>query len=685
MESIDFKNSWGLLRNRVITLTRISLFAILVGFVSVQSFANPREIQVDVQVTTLPEPSVQISWDSQPGSNSEMRVTIYRRELGVKSGIWHRNVMHEGRQRTFAEMTLFEPIAELPTQVRRFTDSDVELGKQYEYRVHRPALASRNYHEAATYFAVTLDSPLQDQQGTILLVLDDTLVDELAPDIQLLEQDLSGDGWNVVRLVSPRHRQADPASLHASIRETVRELSDVKGIYLFGHLPVARSGFLAPDGHNRMPHETDLYYADLTGSWTDLQFFSDEGGDSRSNIPRDGKFDHSNLPRAIDVMVGRVDLSGLRDIEKTEPELLRNYVHKTHAWRNAERQVPYRALINSNHLFQEHSWARAMFGHDALTEESFQPMLNEESHLWAIDFGHWDGRSEEHYIGVQNKAVFFINFGSGKQKWTGGRNAMRMLLAQPDWGLTVGWGGRPAWHMHQMGAGWTVGQSHKRTVNNAFNGNEFFPGGRYSHLESHVHINLLGDPTLGMHVAQPVRLPEVSREGSSARLMWQPPVGDAPLGYHIYRSSQASSEYQRLTDYPLPADQLQFVDNTDLVGDVYYQIRAIHRHESRSGAYELASRGAFVWLASGEDRYAPPVATEADVHQLQDSSPLTLTIPGASDHHVVIVSHPQQGVIRWEEGKPVYHPNPDFSGSDTIQYRLFDGVGLSEIGEIEVR
>ncbi|WP_151669199.1 Ig-like domain-containing protein [Nitrincola schmidtii] len=661
------------------------LVAILFGLVSLQSFANPREIKVDFEVARSPQPSVQISWDSQPGSNSEMQVTIYRRELGVKSGIWHRLVMHEGRQRSFAEMTLFEPIAQLPTQVRRFTDANVELGKQYEYRVHRPALQSRNYHEAATYFVVSLDASLVDQQGSLLLVVDETLVDTLSMDLRLLAQDLAGDGWNVVRLLTPRHRQGDPVALHALIRQAVRENPEIKGLYLFGHVPIARSGFLAPDGHQNAPHETDLYYADLTGAWTDLQLFSNEGGDSRSNIPRDGKFDHSTLPRAIDVMVGRVDLSGLRELQKSEVELLRDYVHKTHAWRNADREVPYRALLNSNHLFQEHSWVRAMFGSSNVMEESFQPRLNEDDYLWAMDFGHWDGGSAEHYIDVQNRAIFMLNFGSGKQKWSGGKNAMRMLLAQPDWGLAVGWGARPAWHMHQMAAGWTVGQSHQRTVNNAFNGGEFFPGGHYSHLESHVHMNLMGDPTLRMHVSQPVRLPQVVREAKGIHLSWQPPVGDAPLGYHVYRSSQATSGFQRLTDLPLAADQLQFVDSSDVVGDVYYQIRAIHRHETRSGTYELASRGAFVWLASGEDRYAPPVATSPEVHQLSDQLPIALRISGVSDHHVVIVSNPQQGLIRWEEGNPVYHPNPDFSGSDSIQYRLFDGVGLSEVVELSVR
>jgi len=666
---------------------KILIMAVVFGLMTPCAFADRKQITVDIEVVTEPDPSVQLTWDQQPGSAMEMQVTVYRRELGVKSGLWYQNIWDGTQVKDFSEMTLFEPIAELPPSVTHFTDTSVETGKHYEYRVYRPALASKNYTQAATYAAVSIDAPLEDQPGNILLVIDETLVDEMEMELRLLELDLAGDGWGVTRLLTPPQGLGDHRVLHAAIQEACAADPDIKGLYLFGKIPVARSGFSAPDGHNDTAHETDLYYADLQGNWLDILSYSAEGGEASSNIKGDGKFDHTTLPHAVDLMVGRVDMSRLTAVQKSEVELLRDYTHKTHAWRNGDRQVPYRALLNSGHLFQEHSWARTLFGADNVNAASFQPELNSEAYLWAMDFGHYSGSSMEHYGDVNNRALFFLNFGSGKQKWHNVNNPIRMLLAQPDWGLAAGWGARPAWHMHQMAAGWPVGRSHQRTVNNAHNGGEFVPGGNYTHLESQVHINLMGDPTLRMHVAQPPLNPAVSRHTDSVTLTWQAPSGSAPEGYHVYRSNRLASGYQRLTESMLAAEVLQYQDQTAPdVGDVYYQIRAVHRNETRSGVYELASRAAYVWLEEGVNNYSSPVALPVAEHLANSEVPLPLDIPGAeaSGMSVVILQHPENGVIHWQAGHPVYVSNPGFAGTETIVYRLFNGVGLSEAEVVRI-
>ncbi|WP_417586110.1 Ig-like domain-containing protein [Nitrincola sp.] len=666
---------------------KILIMAVVFGLMFPYAFGDRKQITVDIEVVTEPDPSVHLSWDQQPGSSTEMQVTVYRRELGVKSGLWSRDIWDGTKVRDFTELTLFEEMAVLPPSVTHFTDSSVETGKHYEYRVYRPALASRNYNQAATYVAVSIEAPLQDQPGNILLVIDETLVDEMEMDFRLLELDLAGDGWGVTRLLTPPHGQGGHQALYAAIQAASLADPEIKGLYLFGKIPVARSGFSAPDGHKGTAHETDLYYADLQGGWLDIQLFSEEGGEAGSNIPRDGKYDHSNLPRAVDLMVGRVDMSRLTAIQKNEVELLRDYIHKTHAWRNGDRQVPYRALLNSSHLFQEHSWARTLFGPDNVNSASFQPELNSEAYLWAMDFGHWKGADSAHYGGVDNRALFFLNFGSGKQKWRGVNNPIRILLAQPDWGLAAGWGARPAWHMHQMAAGWPVGRSHQRTVNNVHNGGEFFPGGNYAHLESQVHINLMGDPTLRLHVAQPPLNPSASRNAGVVTLTWQAPPGKAPEGYHVYRSNIAASGYQRLTESMLAAEALQYQDNAaPEAGDVYYQIRAVHRNETRSGVYELASRAAYAWLAEGVNDYMSPVAVDPADYQATSEVPLRLDIPSAeaTGISVVILQHPDNGMIRWEAGHPVYVSDPGFVGTETILYRLFDGIGQSETATLTI-
>lgn len=667
---------------------KILVLIFVLGIMISYAYGDRREIKVDLQVTTGPVPSVRLSWDQQPGLASEMQVTVYRRELGVKSGIWHGNVWDGIKVRDFSDMTLFEELAVLPPSVTHYIDSDVATGKHYEYRVHRPALASHNYEQAATYSVVSFDAPLDDLPGKILLVIDETLVDDLEVDLRLLELDLAGDGWGVTRLLTPKHSQGDHRDLHAAIQQASLADSGIKGLYLFGKVPVVRSGFSAPDGHSNTVHETDLYYADLQGNWLDIVFFSDSGGEAGSNIRGDGKFDHTSLPRAVDLMVGRVDLSRLTAAQKNEVELLRDYIHKTHAWRSGERQVPYRSLLNSGYLFQEHSWARTLFGPENIHSASFQPELNTEAYIWAIDFGHWNGASQEHYGNVNNRALFFLNFGSHKQKWSGNNNPLRMLLAQPDWGLAAGWGARPAWHMHQMAAGWTVGQSHKRTVNNAHNGREFFPGGHYSHLESQVHINLMGDPTLRLHVASPPLSPSVSRDDGIVTLNWQAPAGHKQIGYHVYRSAMPASGYKRLTESMLAADVLEFEDRAaPAIAEVYYQVRAVHRNETRSGTYELGSRAAYAWLAEGVNEYSSPIAVQPATHLTSSELPLPLDIipdMGGAITHVVILEHPENGLIRWENMRPIYVANAGFFGKDTMTYRLFDGVGQSESVTLEI-
>src|SRR5690606_20759324 len=101
--------------------------------------------------------------------------------------------------------------------------------------------------------------------------------------------------------------------------------SSINALYLFGRLPVARSGLFRPDGHHPdRAHEIDLYYADLNGNWTDFSLnvpaASSYNPIEDRNVPGDGKFDQSNLPSAIELMTGRVDFNGMISYGKNEYE-----------------------------------------------------------------------------------------------------------------------------------------------------------------------------------------------------------------------------------------------------------------------------------------------------------------------------------------------------------------------------
>jgi hypothetical protein len=107
-----------------------------------------------------------------------------------------------------------------------------------------------------------------------------------------------------------------------------------------------------------------------------------------------------------------------------------------------------------------------------------------------------------------------------------------------------------------------------------------------------IHIALMGDPTLRMHVvAPPVGLVAMS-ESSQANLEWRPPT-DAVMGFHVYRGATPNGPFTRLTSVPITAtsytDAHPFPDST-------YMVRALKLETSGSGSYYNLSGGVFVTL-----------------------------------------------------------------------------------------
>src|SRR5690606_11375332 len=72
-----------------------------------------------------------------------------------------------------------------------------------------------------------------------------------------------------------------------------------------------------------------------------------------SNKPGDGKFDQSTLPSAVELQVGRVDLSNMPGLLWTggpttlpsELDLLRQYLNKDHKFRHREINPRRRAIV----------------------------------------------------------------------------------------------------------------------------------------------------------------------------------------------------------------------------------------------------------------------------------------------------------------------------------------------------
>src|SRR5439155_44181 len=125
-----------------------------------------------------------------------------------------------------------------------FVDSGVAVGTPYEYAVVKNAGGYQGYG----YVPSGINVPLVENRGKVVLVVERTYAAQLASELNRLQQDLVGDGWTVLR-----HDVGRSDSV-VSVKNLIKadynaEPSDVKGVFLFGHVPVPYSGQLNPDGH----------------------------------------------------------------------------------------------------------------------------------------------------------------------------------------------------------------------------------------------------------------------------------------------------------------------------------------------------------------------------------------------------------------------------------------------------
>ena len=91
--------------------------------------------------------------------------------------------------------------------------------------------------------------------------------------------------------------------------------------------------FPSPDHFGAWP--ADVYYGDVSGTWTDTQgpATSTASPARTKNVPGDGKFDQSIVPGVIELQVGRVDLSRMSNFSSSELQLMKDYLDKDHNYR----------------------------------------------------------------------------------------------------------------------------------------------------------------------------------------------------------------------------------------------------------------------------------------------------------------------------------------------------------------
>jgi hypothetical protein len=559
--------------------------AILFSFCALESAhaqLTPRQYAVEATAVVQTAPAqVNLQW---PGDANATGYTVSRKLPGA---------------------TTWTTLTSLAGSATGYADGNVAIGGAYEYRIKK---SSNLGITAFGYVLAGVDAPLVENRGKLVLVVDNTQSTPLATELGRLQQDLAGDGWTVIR--KDVSRAATVASVKGLIKaEYDADRTNVKAVFLFGHVPVPRSGDINPDGHpnHQGAWAADTYYADMDGTWTDstVNDMSAERSDNY-NTPSDGKFDQSQIPSDLELAVGRVDLSNMtcfsnKTPSRSETDLLRAYLNKDHNFRHGLMNVPRRGVIADNfgdiygESFASIPWANfaAMFGAGnttALAYGTYFPTLKSQAYLFSYACGGGsyytcDGIGGSDDFALNDiQAVFTSHFGSYFGDWDNESNFLRASLGSGNV-LTTTWSGRPHYFYHHMALGETVGYSVRLSENNG-------SGGLYERVNMgsrYVNNGLMGDPTLRLH---PVLAPSnlAGAAGNGLVLTWTGSSDTAIKGYHVYRAANANGPFTRLNSTLLGATT--FTDAAPLAGGVY-MVRAVKLESTPSGTYYNPSQGSF--------------------------------------------------------------------------------------------
>ncbi len=306
----------------------VSIVALCANRVSAQSLPSDYILPVEAAVQASPA-TIMLNW---PKDANAQHFYISRRLLGAGNA--------------------WAPLITLPGTDSIYPDKAVQVGTEYEYRVIDSTKNDSTY-AVFGFLASGIEVPALTQPGAVDLIVDNTYSTPLKTEIDQLITDLTNEGWQVFR--HDVARTDNDVDIQNTIQNDFDTYTNLRTVFLLGHVPVPYSGDIAPDGHtpgngnHQGAWPADVFYGNFDMNWTDVSVDDTTAGDPRNkNIPGDGKFDQDAIESPMDLEVGRVDLYDMPSFPLSDTLLMKQYLDRDHAFRMGQLTVPTRAIINDN-------------------------------------------------------------------------------------------------------------------------------------------------------------------------------------------------------------------------------------------------------------------------------------------------------------------------------------------------
>jgi len=516
------------------------------------------------------------------------------------------------------------------TNTLSFRDTQVESGRLYEYRLGETNLDNVRFLRAAVAAAPV------EARGEVLVLVAENLAKALDRSLRTLREDLAGDGWTVTSRTAPVHDDWKWANnvenlrqLKAWIQEQyLARSSTVKAVFLVGHVTIPYSGAGAEDGHpdNNGAWPADAWYGDVDGRYTDEKGLHVEPNEMRRNVAGDGKFDQVTFPAnpaggtGLELAVGRIDCFRLRSFaRRSETDLTRAYLDKLHRYRMGQLMLPRRVAVATYFGDSSNPFGLSILN-NSLRLASAVSGVGPDGLVWADIFS----RQTPAFFGLQggfggadaiNNAMPHVKSANGARRvsadfadtdtepaslwnvfagsyfmhWNLEDDFLRASLGGSQSGLLALPGFGVNWRFDPLGLGGCIGECMVLTSRGQ---GRHLRGEPLSYNTIRV-LAILGDPTLRCWVTPPVRRLEARRRSGSVELTWEPPAGQAPAGYWVYRSANGvEGPFARLSKDVL--QQTRFADPTPGVAASRYMVRALSKETGPSGSFTNLSQGVFV-------------------------------------------------------------------------------------------